>query len=141
MICISVLAILIMIKLSNIKTSGDYMESKNLNRRSFFSLALTAMAVVPFALKSNKSEAAPACPTAPPAGKQVAKVGEGMGKSLEYVELASTSKNAKYKAGANCGNCKYYNVAKEAGGYAPCTMMGMKFVTTCGWCKSYLVKA
>jgi len=117
------------------------MSEKNLDRRSFFSLALTAFAVVPFALKSQSAAAAAACPTTAPAGKQVAKVGEGMAKGLEYVEVASTSKNAKFKAGSNCGNCKYFNVAKGEGGYAPCTMMGMKYVTNCGWCKSYLAKA
>lgn len=116
------------------------MESKNLDRRSFFKFALSAAAVTPLIFKSQSSLAA-GCPTAAPAGKQVAKAGEGMAKSLEYVEVASASKNAKFKAGANCGNCKYYNDKKAEGGYAPCTMMGMKFVTNCGWCKSYLAKA
>lgn len=115
------------------------MEDNGLDRRSFFRMALAAAAIVPFALKSVKAEAA-GCPTAAPAGKQVAKVGEGMAKSLEYVEDAKTSKNAKFKAGQNCGNCKYYNDKKAEGGYAPCTMMGMKYVTNCGWCKSYLAK-
>ena len=115
------------------------MEEKNLNRRSFFSMALAAVAVVPFALKSSKAQAA-ACPATAPAGKQVAQVGVGMAKSLEYVADAKDSKNAKFKAGQNCLNCKYYNDKKAEGGYAPCTMMGMKYVTSCGWCKSYLAK-
>ncbi len=119
----------------------EIMMAKNLNRRSFFTLALSAVAVVPFALNSKQALAADACPSKAPAGKQVAKVGEGMAKGLDYVEVAASSKNAKFKTGSNCGNCKYYNVAKADGGYAPCTMMGMKFVTTCGWCKSYLAKA
>ncbi len=117
------------------------MMAKNLNRRSFFTLALSAVAVVPFALNSKNVKAAEACPTTPPAGKQVAKVGEGMAKGLEYVDVAATSKNAKFKAGSHCGNCKYFNDKKAEGGYAPCTMMGMKYVTNCGWCKSYLAKA
>lgn len=118
------------------------MEEKDLNRRSFFRMALAAVAIVPFALKSiGNANAAAACPTTPPAGKQVAAVGVGMAKSLEYVDDAKTSKNAKYKSGSNCLNCKYYNDKKAEGGYAPCTMMGMKYVTNCGWCKSYLAKA
>ena len=117
------------------------MKEKNLNRRSFFTMALSVVTIVPLALRSLKAEAAPAaCPTKAPAGKSVAEPGVGMGKSLEYVVDAGTSKNAKYKAGQNCLNCKYYNDKKADGGYAPCTMMGMKYVTSCGWCKSYLVK-
>lgn len=115
------------------------MEEKNLNRRSFFSMAISALTIVPLALKSLKVEAA-GCPTAAPAGKQVAEVGVGMAKSLDYVADSNTSKNAKHKPGQNCLNCKYYNDKKAEGGYAPCTMMGMKYVTSCGWCKSYLAK-
>lgn len=114
-------------------------DNNSLNRRSFFRMALAAAAIVPFALKSGKAVAA-GCPTTPPAGKQVAKVGEGMAKSLDYVEDGKASTNPKHKPGQNCLNCKYYNDKKAEGGYAPCTMMGMKFVTNCGWCKSYLAK-
>ena len=118
------------------------MAEKDLDRRAFFTMALTAMAVVPFALKAigNAEAAAPGCPATPPAGKQVAQVGVGMAKSLEYTEDGKATKNAKHKPGQNCINCKYYNDKKAEGGYAPCTMMGMKFVTNCGWCKSYLAK-
>lgn len=116
-----------------------YMEDKSLDRRSFFRMAITAAAIVPFALRGVKAEAA-ACPATAPAGKQVAKAGEGMAKSLDYIEDGKASKNPKHKPGQNCGNCKYYNDKKAEGGYAPCTMLGMKYVTNCGWCKSYLAK-
>jgi hypothetical protein len=119
------------------------MKEKDLDRRSFFSMALAAATIVPFALKSVKANAAApaaACPTKAPAGKQVAKAGEGMAKSLEYIEDGKASTNAKHKPGQNCLNCKYYNDKKAEGGYAPCTMMGMKYVTSCGWCKTYLAK-
>lgn len=116
------------------------MKKETLSRRSFFKFALAGVAVVPFIAKASKSFAADACPTTPPAGKQVAKPTEGMGKTLNYVEDAKTSKHAKYKAGANCAGCKFYNAAKAEGGYAPCTMMGMKYVTSCGWCSSYAAK-
>lgn len=114
--------------------------SKKFNRRSFFQMALATVAIVPFALATKTSFAAE-CPKVPPAGKPLGSPTEGMGKSLEYVLDANTSKNSKHKSGDSCGNCKFYNQAKAEGGYAPCTMMGMKFVTNCGWCKSYSKKA
>lgn len=114
-------------------------DNKDFNRRSFFKMALTAMSVVPFALRGLNAQAA-GCPTTPPAGKQVAKEGEGMAKSLDYIEDGKASKNPKHKPGQNCLNCKYYNDKKAENGYAPCTMMGMRYVTNCGWCKSYLTK-
>ena len=112
-----------------------------LNRRSFFQLAIAATLTVPFIAKTTKLFASDSCPATSPAGKPVAQPNEGMGKTLEYVTDATTSKNTKYKAGKNCGNCKFYNAAKAEAGYAPCTMLGMKYVTTCGWCKTYLQKA
>ncbi len=115
------------------------MTEKNLDRRSFFKFAVAGAVAAPFILRVTQAAAA-GCPATAPAGKQVAAEGVGMGKSLEYVTVAETSKNAKYVKGNNCGNCKYYNDKKAEGGYAPCTMMGMKYVTNCGWCKSYLKK-
>jgi hypothetical protein len=115
------------------------MEDKS-TRRSFFKLALMGVVTIPLIAKSAKLFAADACPSTPPTGKALAQPNEGMGKTLEYVMDAKTSKNAKYKAGNSCANCKFYNAAKAEGGYAPCTMLGMKYVTNCGWCKSYSPK-
>ncbi len=113
------------------------MKKETLSRRSFFKFALaTAAAVAPFV-----SMAASSCPSAPLAGKQMAKVGEGMAKALNYVEEAKTSKHPKYKAGSQCSGCKFYNDKKAEGGYAPCTMLGMKYVSNCGWCMSFAAKA
>lgn len=109
-------------------------------RRSFFKMAVASAAIIPFALKGVAALGAETCPKTAPAGKAVASPTDGMGKSLEYVLDAKTSKNAKYKAGNNCGNCKFYNQAKADSGYAPCTMLGMKYVTNCGWCKTYTKK-
>ena len=117
------------------------MEKSTLSRRSFFKFAVAAAAVVPFVAKISKSFAADACPATAPAGKALASSTEGMGKTLQYVTDAKTSKNAKYKAGSKCGSCKFFNAAKAEGGYAPCTMMGMKYVTNCGWCSSFAAKA
>lgn len=115
------------------------MGENKLNRRSFFQFAL-ALSSLSLLGKPTKLLAAEKCSTTPPPGKNIASPNEGMGKTLEYVVDASTSKNAKYKAGANCANCKFYNTAKLEGGHAPCTMLGMKYVSNCGWCKSYLSK-
>jgi hypothetical protein len=116
------------------------MENK-FTRRSFFSFSLAGLAALPFLTKAGKAFAADACPTSAPAGKAVASSTEGMGKNLVYVTDAKTSKHALYKAGQNCANCTFYTAAKAEGGYAPCAMMGNKFVTNCGWCKSYKAKA
>jgi hypothetical protein len=117
------------------------MENSSFSRRSFFKFAVSAAAVIPFIGKMANSAAAEACPKSAPAGKAVASSTEGMGKTLNYVMDAKTSKHAKFKSGSTCGTCKFYNAAKADGGYAPCTMMGMKFVTTCGWCQSFSAKA
>lgn len=116
------------------------MEKNTISRRSFFKLAVAAATVVPFMVKAAKSIAADTCPATAPAGKALASPSEGMGKTLQYVIEAKTSKHPKFKAGSNCGNCNFYNVAKAEGGYAPCTMMGMKYVTNCGWCISFAAK-
>ncbi len=116
-------------------------DTKDLSRRSFFKFALAGAAVVPFILKASKSFAADACPKTAPAGKALVSSTEGMGKTLQYVTDSSTSKHPKHKAGNACGNCKFFNAGKAEGGYAPCTMMGMKYVTNCGWCSSYSAKA
>jgi hypothetical protein len=114
---------------------------RNFSRRSFFKMGLASVAVVPLIARVSKSFAGEACPTSAPAGKQIASSSEGMGKNLEYVVDANASKNALHKAGDNCAKCKFYNDKLAAGGYAPCAMMGNKFVTSCGWCKSYKAKA
>lgn len=110
-------------------------------RRAFFQKTLLGALVAPLVLKSTSALAAAACPATAPAGLKLVLPNEGMGKTLDYVADATTSKNTKYKAGSNCANCKFYNTAKLEGGYAPCTMLGMKYVAGCGWCKTYLVKA
>lgn len=116
-------------------------DAQTLSRRSFFQYSLTAAIAAPLLIHSSDLFAQAKCPATPPAGKMVAKPGEGMAKSLQYVEDAKTSKHAKFKAGADCGNCKFFNKAKAEGGYAPCTMMGMRYVSSCGWCTTYMLKA
>ena len=112
-------------------------DAKQVSRRSFFHFSLAGIIAIPLLLKSENSFAQAKCPTVPPKGKSVAIPNQGMAKTLQYVENATSSKNAKYKSGADCGNCKFYNNKKEDNAFAPCTMMGMKYVAKCGWCISY----
>ena len=114
------------------------MENK-FTRRSFFGFALAGLAAIPMLAKAAGNAAG--CPTTPPAGKPLVSSTEGLGKAFEYVSDATTSKNALHKAGMACNSCNFYTVAKAEGGYAPCQIMGNKYVTNCGWCKSYKAKA
>lgn len=107
-----------------------------MKRRMFLKslgLALLSMPLVKAFAEDKKAE----CPATAPEGVKVVTSDAAPGKGLEYVALASESKNAKYKDGQNCANCKFYKADKANGGYAPCTMMANKFVSSCGWCKSY----
>ncbi len=110
------------------------MESK-LNRRSLFKSALVgigAMVALPKAFASACSVAAP------PAGKKVAANKE----RLDYVvNAADATGHAKFKAGSNCANCKFYKADAKTEGHGKCVMMANKYVSACGWCKSYAKKA
>jgi high potential iron-sulfur protein len=59
-------------------------------------------------------------------------------RALGYVEDATTAKNAMYKAGDTCANCKFYN--GPADGYGPCELFPGKGVNAKGWCSSYTRK-
>lgn len=115
----------------------------NNSRRAFFKKSLMALVALPL-LKSNKSMAAVACPQDPPKDKKAAakllEADSSTGKRLEYVANASDSKNKKYKAGQNCGNCNFYAQKKMVENYAPCSMAANRYVANCGWCKSYREK-
>ncbi|OUR97058.1 hypothetical protein A9Q84_12055 [Halobacteriovorax marinus] len=110
------------------------MNTTSSSRRSFFKKAFATMAVVPF---MGEAFAKACVAAAAPVGKKVLKLTDKAAKRLKYVLDATMSKHKKYKQGAICGNCKFYKLKKEASGHAPCSMMGNKYVTTCGWCKSY----
>lgn len=115
-------------------------QKQDISRRHFFKLALSSMLIAPFILRPNNSFAAKACPKVPPAGKPIASPLEGPGKTLQYVTDAKLTKSPKFKAGSSCITCKFYNANKAIDGYAPCTMLGMKYVTSCGWCTAFAVK-
>lgn len=64
-----------------------------------------------------------------------------MAQALGYVEQAAqlkAGKEATFKAGSNCGNCRLYVVAQESGGYAPCGAVGGKRVARAGWCRAWV---
>lgn len=108
-----------------------------MKRRLFLKSIATALLAVPFvkAMAQDKKE----CPASAPADVKIVTSDAAPGKGLDYVALATESKNAKYKSGQDCSNCKFFKADKANGGYAPCTMMANKFVSSCGWCKSYTV--
>lgn len=110
------------------------MESK-LNRRSLFKSAffgVSALIAVPRVFASACSVAAA------PAGKKVAANKE----RLDYVVNAADAKgHAKFVAGSNCANCKFFKDDAATQGYGKCVMMANKYVSNCGWCKSYAKKA
>lgn len=103
-----------------------------MNRRNFFQKAFVTVAGFVAAGKVFANE----CKIGtPPAGKKVAADGE----RLDYQSNSVNSKaHAKYVAGSTCGNCKFYKKANAEGGFAPCAMMANKYVSECGWCKSYM---
>lgn len=56
-------------------------------------------------------------------------------KALGYVEDASSTTNAKHKAGDACANCQFYSGAPT--GYGPCQVFTGKSVSAKGWCASH----
>ena len=60
-------------------------------------------------------------------------------KALDYVEDASTSKNAKHKPGDDCANCQFYTGGPT--GRGPCQLFPGKSVNAKGWCVSHALKA
>lgn len=121
---------------------------EKMNRRSLLKLGLLALGALPFLRRGQNplmdSAVAAACPAEKPAKiapEKFASHDKAPGKPQEYVENASDSKNKLYQAGQNCANCTHYKADKAEGGYAPCLMLGLKYVSNCGWCKLYKKKA
>ena len=59
--------------------------------------------------------------------------------AMDYVEDATTSKNALYKPNSVCANCQLYTGG--ATGYGNCQLFPGKLVNARGWCTSYTRKA
>ncbi|HTV86153.1 MAG TPA: high-potential iron-sulfur protein [Dyella sp.] len=100
----------------------------NPGRRRFLQLATAAVAVAAtatltrFAHADDQMHVTDADPTA---------------KALGYVEDATTTKSALYKAGSTCANCQFYSGSKS--GYGPCQLFPGKVVNAKGWCTSYTI--
>lgn len=110
------------------------------NRRSFFSklaLSVVGIALAPKVLAEGCKA------TAKPEGKKIVDPTDATGKRIEYYAVASEAdgKSKLYQDGQNCANCRFYNEKRGADGWAPCTMAANQFVSACGWCKLYKVKA
>jgi hypothetical protein len=58
---------------------------------------------------------------------------------LQYVEDATTSTAANYKAGNTCDNC--LQIQGNAGdAYRPCAIVPGKSVAAAGWCSAWVAK-
>lgn len=111
-------------------------------RRSFFKAALLSLGALPLLKTVDALGAtAKACPQGAPtdakAVKKLLKYESKTASRLDFVANATDSKSKKYTKGSTCGNCKFYNDKKVVEDYAPCSMVGNKYVPSCGWCKSY----
>lgn len=58
-------------------------------------------------------------------------------KRLGFVSNFEEAKDPKHKEGNRCGKCKFFNVAKKDGDFAPCSFASNQFVPNCGWCKQF----
>ncbi|MBT7611003.1 MAG: hypothetical protein HN576_14670 [Bacteriovoracaceae bacterium] len=110
-------------------------------RRSFLTKSLALLGLLP--LLNIKKVLATKCPQALKidSEKVLAKLLDASsktGKRLAYSGNAEDSKDhKKYVTGSLCGKCKFYNIKKEDQAHAPCSMAGNKYVSSCGWCKTY----
>jgi hypothetical protein len=59
-------------------------------------------------------------------------------KAMSYVEDATVSKSALYRAGSTCANCQFYNGPDV--GFGTCQLFPGKAVNAKGWCTSYTPK-
>ena len=112
------------------------------NRREFLSLFAAGLGTLAVLKNSvGKVFAADSCPAVKPTGKKIVEGADSFIKSSHYSDDASTATDAKHKKGDTCSGCKFFQVAKADKGYAPCTMAGNKFVSSCGWCNKFSKKA
>lgn len=104
-------------------------EQKIQSRRRFLQVAAGATAVILVSGLPRRARSAdlPALTDADPTAK-----------ALGYVDDASTSTNAKHKAGDMCSNCQFYSGG--ATGRGPCQLFPGKSVNAKGWCVSHTPK-
>lgn len=98
------------------------------NRRRFLRMSALALAA-PFAARLAVPEArAQALPKLP--------LDHPQAKALGYVEDATQTKHASFKAGSNCANCQFFTAANGA-----CTLFQGFSVPAAGWCAAWAKKA
>lgn len=124
------------------------MVKKNFDRRSFFKFGFLSLATLPFFSKfhlglssAEAKDKKEACPATPPAGKTPVDPASPAAQRLNYVLDSGLSTHNLHKAGDSCLSCNFYRKEKEEGSWAPCTMLALKYVPSCGWCKSFKKKA
>ena len=120
------------------------MDLKRNNRRSFLKWGFLSLCSLPFlkslkAADQKKDKAAnESCPAKGPEGKKLIDPKSKAAQRLDFVmDAKMAAKHKKYKKGDTCKTCRYYLVKKEAGGWAPCQMLGAKYVPNCAWCKTF----
>lgn len=114
--------------------------SQDLSRRRFLTIAVTAAATAPLALRGLEAQAATP-PPAPAAAKPLPKLAltDPTAKALAYSEDATKVKHASFKAGSSCLNCNLYKGAKGQA-FGPCTIFPKNTVAAKGWCTAWAKK-
>ena len=98
-------------------------------RRHFLKLSATAAAIAWVGTIPRESRA-----SEPPHLAE----DDATAKVLGYVEDASKSKDARFKAGQKCASCQLYTGGPS--GYGLCQIFPGKTVNAEGWCSSYMPK-
>ena len=110
------------------------------NRRDFFKKLLLGAAAIPLVRVSDAMAKACAAPKTDKVKKKLLDYKSKQATRLNFVANAADGKgHKKFKAGSDCGNCKFYKADKAEPTYGKCAMVANKYVPTCGWCKSWKV--
>lgn len=107
-------------------------------RRSFFKMALSAVALAPVLKVANILAAAPEKMIDAKKTKMLKYVADAA--EAKKLHAAGDKNYKKYKDGSNCAGCKFYTADAAYEGYGKCTMAAKQYVDAKGWCKSYMAK-
>lgn len=122
----------------------NYHSGANMNktRRSLISRTLALLGILPL-ISVSEALANSSCPQA--LKIDASNVLDNLldpisktGKRIDYFPNALDAKDhKKFVKDSICEKCKFYNVNKSEQSHAPCSMAGNKFVSACGWCKTF----
>ncbi len=104
-----------------------------ITRRSLFKSLISAAAVAPF-IKVTSLQAK----KMPKKLELTSKTAKRLGYVLNAEDAKKGKHKAKYKAGSNCQNCRFYKKPKDD--WAKCSMAGNKLVAKEAWCKSHKLR-